>query len=155
MIETVIFAGLFYLAYIANRSNTYNILFVLFFFNMVTYSLTSETTVIFAALLDCMVVLALIEWGDKHSRYQISLIMTGLLCHLLQEIDQITGSDVIFSNYAATITVITIMQLLGGGRGIITWISERVRIPDNNHILLHHSYYQIGEKICPKEQQKH
>ena len=155
MIEALTFFLLFGIAYHFNRSNTYLILFVASLLNVLIYGFTNTDNALPEGTLDYIVLLTIIALGDKHVLYQAGLIVLGLTINLSFEGDQISGGNVVFSSFGAIITLITIMQLAGGGYGIIARILERVFNSNSDNGLFDHSFNTVGKKTCQKQKQSY
>ena len=125
--EIILFSCLFLCAFLLERSRTYFILFWASIMNMGLYPFTNEYSVVLESSLDVTILLALLLLGDKHRLYQVGLLLIALIFHFRFELDQTYGTDLIFSNYGAAITGITIMQLLGVSHGVFNRLSKHSR----------------------------
>jgi uncharacterized membrane protein len=155
MIEILIFSGLFGIAYLITKSNTLLILMVAALINIAVYPIANEYTAILEATIDFITILALISFADRQYWYQIGCLIAALLCHYQMEIDQIIGSNIIFDAYGSTITLITIMQLLGAGYAVIANLFERLWKYNTADNLFDSYLGKVDCKTCQKEQQKY
>jgi hypothetical protein len=121
------------------------------FANMIVYPFTDEYSVILQISLNAVILFWLIARGDKHYCWQIGWLMFAIACGVQFELDQADGTNVILSNYDATIIGITIMQLMGAGYGITLGLFERLRQGNMWSFLPVHSRDTVMVKTWPKK----
>lgn len=99
---------------------TYTILAVAAFGNLIVDQFTSASDLHLMVVYSVMdfVTAATILWlGDRHQIYQSTLICVMICYHMLLEMDQVFGTNVVFDWYEYAISFVILAQLLGARYG--------------------------------------
>lgn len=159
-VEQLVFALLFLVAFIFNINKTFFILMVAAICNLFLFQLYLADSVIYEATVNMVFLSLLIAFGSSQKRYQVTILGVCLFANMLMEIDLtnillsygfISGdSNLIFSDYDAVISILTVLQLLGGLHGAFARLFERLWKPDNNSFVYSRSLHTVENKACPK-----
>lgn len=115
----IVFVAFLVLAFIVG-GRTYTILAAAAFVNLIVDQFTSATDsglMVVYALMDFVTAVTILWIGDRHQIYQSTLICVMICYHLLLEVDQVFGTNVVFDWYEYAISVIILAQLLGARYG--------------------------------------
>lgn len=98
---------------------TYVILFAVSLLNLLIYDLEASSywLLVVCAAVDTGTVALIWRWGDVHKLYQSSLLFLSVILNFLCELDM-SGSNIVFSDYTALARGLTALQLLGACYGL-------------------------------------